>query len=318
VRILIIQTAFIGDVIIATSLVEKLKVSFPETHIDFLVRKGNETLLENNPHIENILVWDKKNSKLNNLFSLLFSVRKNKYDTIINCHRFASSGFITAFSGAKTKIGFSKNPFSFLFTKRKEHNIGNNIHETERLNELISDFTEGKSAMPKLYPSHKDYESVKVYKKENYICLAPTSVWFTKQLPFEKWKTIIEHSNETIYLLGSASDFDFCEKLKSIYPQKSIYNLSGRLSFLQSAALMKDAIMNYVNDSAPLHIASSVNAPVTAFFCSTTPAFGFGPLSEKNFVIETREKLDCRPCGLHGYKSCPLGHFKCGTGIEIS
>jgi heptosyltransferase II len=106
--------------------------------------------------------------------------------------------------------------------------------------------------------------------------------------------------------------------LKGAENNKDIYNLAGKLSFLQTAALMKDAIMNYVNDSAPMHIASSVNAPVTAVFCSTVPSFGFGPLSQKSFFLETNEKLDCRPCGLHGYKACPKGHFKCAETISVN
>jgi heptosyltransferase-2 len=76
---------------------------------------------------------------------------------------------------------------------------------------------------------------------------------------------------------------------------------------------MRDAAMNFVNDSAPMHFASAMNAPTTAFFCSTIPEFGFGPLSEKARIVETEEQLECRPCGLHGKKSCPLGHFKCGS-----
>lgn len=69
--------------------------------------------------------------------------------------------------------------------------------------------------------------------------------------------------------------------------------------------------MNYVNDSAPLHLASAVNAPVTAVFCSTVPAFGFTPLSDFSKIVETKHELDCRPCGLHGFHACPKGHFKC-------
>ena len=93
-------------------------------------------------------------------------------------------------------------------------------------------------------------------------------------------------------------------------------NLSGKLSLLESAALMKDAMMNYVNDSAPMHIASAMNAPVCAVYCSTVPDFGFGPLSEQSFVVEVKEKLSCRPCGLHGHKACPQGHFRCAMDIE--
>jgi len=96
---------------------------------------------------------------------------------------------------------------------------------------------------------------------------------------------------------------------------ETIINLSGKLSFLESAALMQGAVMNFVNDSAPMHMASAMNAPVTAVYCSTVPSFGFGPLSDKSFVVETLEKLSCRPCGLHGYKDCPQGHFKCAYSI---
>ena len=80
---------------------------------------------------------------------------------------------------------------------------------------------------------------------------------------------------------------------------------------------MESATRNYVNDSGPLHLASSVNAPVTAFFCSTTPNFGFGPLSENSAIVEV-ENLDCRPCGLHGHKTCPKGHFECAEKMNVN
>jgi ADP-heptose:LPS heptosyltransferase len=80
---------------------------------------------------------------------------------------------------------------------------------------------------------------------------------------------------------------------------------------------MADATMNYVNDSAPLHIASAMNAPVTVVFCSTVPAFGFGPIHANGRVVEITGYLDCRPCGLHGYKACPKGHFKCALDIKV-
>jgi heptosyltransferase II len=87
---------------------------------------------------------------------------------------------------------------------------------------------------------------------------------------------------------------------------------------LGTAALMEGAQMNYVNDSAPLHIATAMNAPVTAVFCSTIPAFGFGPLNPNGRIVELTEKLDCRPCGLHGYAACPKGHFKCALEISVA
>ncbi|HTH57232.1 MAG TPA: glycosyltransferase family 9 protein [Cyclobacteriaceae bacterium] len=316
---LIIQTAFIGDVILATALIEKLRQHYPEASIDFLVRKGNEGLLTGHPSLRNVLVWNKKESKLSNLVKISKQIRSHRYDCLVNVHRFASSGFITAFSKAGLTIGFDKNPLSFLFDKRIKHEIGV-LHEVERNQKLIEAITDQKAAKPRLFPSPTDFEKVKAMKTGGYLCIAPTSVWFTKQLPAEKW---IEFLNAIggryahIYLLGAPSDHHVCESIRLAEADDTVKNLAGKLTFLESAALMKDAVMNFVNDSAPMHIASAMNAPVTAVYCSTVPSFGFGPLSDRSFVVETQEKLSCRPCGLHGYKDCPQGHFKCAYEISI-
>src|SRR5262245_35225491 len=111
-RILVVQTAFIGDVVLATGLVEKLHQHFPDARIDFLVRKGNESLLTNHPYLNEVLVWDKKKNKQRNLLKMLKRIRGNKYDKVINVQRFAATGILTAFSGGKETIGFDKNPFS--------------------------------------------------------------------------------------------------------------------------------------------------------------------------------------------------------------
>src|SRR5437868_5021860 len=95
---LIIQTAFIGDVILATALIEKLRQHYPEASIDFLLRKGNEGVLVGHPHLRTVLIWNKKESKISNLLKVINQIRNNRYDCVINVHRFASSGFITAFS----------------------------------------------------------------------------------------------------------------------------------------------------------------------------------------------------------------------------
>ena len=122
-----------------------------------------------------------------------------------------------------------------------------------------------------------------------------------------------------IYLIGGKDDFALCEAIINGTGDKGkgAINLSGKLSLLQTAALMKDAEMNYVNDSAPAHIASAMNAKVTQVFCSTVPAFGFGVIADNARIIQTKEKLTCRPCGLHGHKECPKGHFKCALTIDV-
>jgi heptosyltransferase-2 len=313
-KFLIIQTAFIGDVVLATSIVEKLKFSYPEASIDFLLRKGNESLLIDHPHLRQVLVFDKKMGKYKNLFKLLFQIRSEKYDYVINAQRFLASGVLTAFSGAKHTIGFNKNPLSFLFSKSIDHSISANDvnqHEVKRNHALIEDLTDSHFILPRLYPSNDDFEKV---KQENpYVCIAPASVWYTKQWPAAKWIELINKHPEdvTIFLLGAKGDITLCNEIMQACPSRTVNILAGQLSFLESAALMKHARMNFVNDSAPLHFATAVNAPVTVIYCSTVPSFGFGPLSDHSHVFETSESLDCRPCGLHGYKACPKGHFKC-------
>jgi len=314
-KFLIIQTAFIGDVILATALVEKLATVHPKSKIDFLLRKGNEALLENNPHINRVLIWDKTKDKMRNLFKMMLAVRRGGYDTVINVHRFGSSGLITAFSGAKDKIGFKKNPWAFAFTKRIEHSL-ENIHETERNQGLIRDLTNGSASKPKVYPSEDDFKHVAKYQREPYVCIAPNSIWFTKQLPLNKWVEVISQHSEQIYLLGGPDDTARCNELVNAVVG-SVTVLAGTLSFLQTAALMKGSLMNYVNDSAPMHLASAMDAPVTAIYCSTVPEFGFGPLSSNSRVVQTKKKLDCRPCGLHGFEACPKGHFDCAKTIDI-
>ncbi|MCE3260571.1 MAG: glycosyltransferase family 9 protein [Bacteroidetes bacterium] len=297
---------------------EKLHAFFPQAKISILVRKGNESVYDQHPFLHEVLVWNKKENKNKNLFKIWRQIRKNKYDCVVNCHRFASSGFLTGFSGARHKAGYKQTPFSYLFDLTVRHTIGNGRHEIERYTDLVEDFTDKTVHKPRLYPSAADFEKVKEFQKGKYVCMAPASVWYTKQLLPEKWMELCNKIGEdtTIYLLGAPGDRELCEKIRAGSRHKTIEILAGKLSLLQSCALMKDAVMNYVNDSAPLHLASSVNANVTAFFCSTVPSFGFGPLSDNSKVIEVKG-LECKPCGLHGYKACPLGHFKCAKLIEI-
>jgi len=313
--ILIIQTAFLGDVVLATALVEAIRRDIPAASIDFVVRKGNEGLLANNPGLGYVYVWD-KSRKFSSLMDIIHAARSVRYDYVINVQRFFTTGLLTILSGAKCTIGFDKNPMSFFFTHRIPHSVSN-VHEVQRNLKLLEPLGITREAKPRLYPSPADEAKVKAYQSEPYISVSPASVWFTKQFPASQWIEFLKRvSSVRIFLLGGPGDQAMCDAIKSALPGESVTNLAGQLSLLQSAALMSKARMNYVNDSAPLHLASATNAPVTAVFCSTVPDFGFGPLSDKSFIVQTKENLDCRPCGLHGYRACPKGHFKCATGIS--
>jgi len=345
-RFLIIQTAFLGDAVLVTSIVEKLHTFYPDAEIDLVVRMGNEGLFgamttgadrtdiprpHAHPFLRHVFVWNKRRNKNKNLFALIGALCKTEYDHIINCQRFFSTGLMTVLARGKEKIGYGKNPLSFLFTRSVKHEIpsghskesGNDVHEVDRLNALIEHLTDASRPLPRLYPdqdAQDDAERI-LYQftegKGRYVCIAPASVWSTKQWPETKWVELIKAlpAELHVFLVGAPSDRALCMRIVRAAGRGK--DISEDLTLMSSAVLMQGAAMNYVNDSAPLHIASAMNAPVTVVFCSTVPSFGFGPLRANGRVVETTENLDCRPCGLHGHKECPKGHFRCALGIEV-
>ncbi len=319
-NILVIQTAFIGDAILGTAVLEKLHQAYPQAQIDYLIRKGNEPLFENHPFIGNLLIWHKQQKKYGNLLKLLEYIKQQHYTLVVNLQRFAATGFLTAFSGAPQRVGFDKNPFSMFFTKKIPHRFAQGIHEVDRNMQLITHLTDTVAARPKLYPTALDTFTVSPYTNSKYITISPASVWFTKQFPVQRWIDFVNRvpKDYNIYLLGSAADAALCQEIIRRANHQNIISFAGKFSLLQSAALMQKAIMNYVNDSAPMHLASAMNANTCAVYCSTIPDFGFGPLADSSVIIQTTENLTCRPCGVHGKQQCPQKHFKCAQTIDIN
>lgn len=318
-KVLVIQTAFIGDAILGTALLEKLHQQYPEAKIDHLVRYGNQSLFTGHPFLNDVLVWHKQDSKYAELVSLLKQVRNRNYDAVFNIQRYAASGILTAFSGAKQKIGYKNNPLSFLFSRTVDHRFGKGfetVHEVDRVLDLLLE--NSTRTNPKLYPTEADFTTVAEFASKPFITIAPASVWFTKQFPTEKWIELVDKipADLNVFIIGAKSDSPIASEIQERSIRK-IHDLTGELKLLETAALMKSASMNYANDSAPVHLASAVNAPICQVFCSTVPEFGFTPLSETSFIVQTKEKLDCRPCGMHGRSSCPKGHFNCANQIDV-
>ena len=306
-KVLFVQTAFIGDAVLGTAVPEALHSDSVEVHV--MVRKGNEVFYTQHPKVKKVWVWDKKH-KWSSWWSLLLEVRKEKYETVYLAQRFFTMGLFTLLSGARKKIGYRSGILSRIFSKRVNHRWGNGVHEVDRLMDLIDSPVR---VLPKIYPSMDDQRIIQKWLLKPFVTISPSSVWATKQAPAKVWEQVIRrHKDQMIYALGGPSDIGFLTKLLQEIGENRVQILAGELTLVQSAALMKQAEMNYVNDSGPLHLCSATNAPVTAFFCSTIPDFGFGPLSDHSVVLEHNEKLTCRPCGMHGHQSCPQGHFRCG------
>jgi ADP-heptose:LPS heptosyltransferase len=289
---------------------ERIHAEHPKCRVDYLVRKGNEGLFAGHPFLNRVLTFD-KSRKVAELWRLIGTIRAARFDVVINAQRFASSGLITVLSGAQHTVGYDRNPLSMFFGRKVAHDMLES-HEVDRLLELLPAPSGKERFLPILYPSTEDERIAASHIKSPFITLAPASVWFTKQWPEAKWAEFIRQVPEhyDVLLTGGSGDVTLCERIGANAGRR-VTVVAGKLTLLQTAVLMSKATMNYANDSAPVHLASAMNAPICEIFCSTVPGFGFTPLSDEAHIVETEEKLSCRPCGIHGHRSCPEGHFRC-------
>ena len=327
--ILIIQTAFIGDTILASHFARAVKDQYPNAKIHFFLRKGNESVIQGLSTIEKVWVWDKQGGKTKNLIKLILGLREIRFDMVFNLHRHFNSGLVSALMKSPFKAGFQQNPLSFFYTHKVNHLIPHKSlsgvwHEVQRnlqlLQKALPNLVIGDNSKiykPELPLVEKHFTKVAPYISQEYFVIAPASVWFTKAWSEHKYRelTLELAKRGKVFFIGAPTDKELCDRIREGISNTE--NLCGPLNLLDSAALMKNAKRVFMNDSAPLHLASCVNAKTTAIFCSTVQEFGYTPLADDSVVVDMGNSLSCRPCGLHGHKACPLGHFKCAEEIEV-
>jgi len=320
-KILIIQTAFLGDVILTLPMVQVLKKEYPDCAIDFLCIPSTEILFKHNTLINKLIVYDKRGD--DSFGRVKSEIKNNNYDVVISPHRSARSALITYFSKAKKRISFDKSSLKFLYNNKIPYVAG--IHEIQRNLSLLKPLgiNEDRIIKPELFLSDEEKNKVdSIFKEENLsdeklIALAPGSVWFTKRYPKEKFVKVLNllsKDNTKVFLIGGKDDIELGEYLMSSSQNKNIMNTIGKLNVLESAELIKRCEVLITNDSAPLHIANSVGTKVISMFGATVPRFGFFPYGEHDVILET-EGLKCRPCAIHGGNKCPIGTFICMNNI---
>ncbi len=318
-KILIIHTAFIGDIVLSTPMISKIIEKYPKAELYYLTVPSGANILKNNPHLMRIISYDKKgrDKSWKAFFHLARSLRKENFDKIYCPHRYLRSMLLTLLIGAKEKIGYKTAPLSCFFDKKIEYR--KNIHEVERL----LDFVEGENSRRyeiSLYPGKKEeifWERLEEEMKE-YSCivaLAPGSRWETKRWPLEYFQKVLNElsakGNIAIVLLGGKEEQEL-----SFQWEKGVWDLRGKTSLLELTKVLQNVNYIVTNDSSPIHIASSsTKGKIIAIFGPTVREFGFTPWS-KNSVILELEHLDCRPCGIHGSNSCPQQHFRCMREIK--
>ncbi|MDH4468594.1 MAG: glycosyltransferase family 9 protein [Bacteriovoracaceae bacterium] len=339
--ILIIQTAFLGDAILSTSLVEEIVKQFPDAKIHVVTRKGHESLFEFHPHVAKVWGWDKQGGirKYVQLIKLIIHLRRvGKFSYIFNLQRFFSTGFLAYFVHSDVRVGFSQNPWSWSYHFKKKFEIrslneeGKPKHDVQRNFELLRlvnkdiKYKSAEELKPKIFFGHPSLNSNHQEAQKKYLIIAPASVWKTKEWPEEKWVELIQwfcthpsYQDDVIYIIGGKGDVSKANRIRNQLPesvQSKIQVVAGKQNLLQSMLLMRNAKLVVANDSAPIHMASAMNVATWGIFCSTIPEFGFFPLADHSKVFEDKN-LTCRPCGIHGKKTCPLVHFKCAYDLKI-
>ncbi|MDA3885288.1 MAG: lipopolysaccharide heptosyltransferase II [Candidatus Delongbacteria bacterium] len=318
-KILVIQTAFLGDAILTTPMLKGLKDIFPDSKIDILCLPQTKLVFENNPNIDDLIIFDKRNKtkKFISFIKSIINIRKNEYDLGISIQSSFTSSLLMNLGNIKTKHGFSRQK---LIDMSVNHAEIKGAHKIDKILRLLEPFSNNKfDRQTELYYSEEDkiFVENKIGDIENFkgkiIGIAPGSVWFTKKWPKEYFTTLVKELTENnfkVYLLGGPEDFNLCEEIAR---DTTAVNLAGKLTILQSAAAIEKCDLMVTNDSAPLHIANAVKTDVIAIFGPTVKSLGFYPYRENDIVIEL--DMDCRPCGKHGGNKCPLGHHNCMKNI---
>jgi heptosyltransferase-2 len=316
---LVIQTSFLGDMVLTTPLIAHLAKSGP---VDVLATPGSATLLANNPHVRQTIVYDKRGADRGaaGFVRLARTLRARADATAYLAQGSIRSGALAAMSGIRERVGFSTSAGRHFYTVRVPY-IENTHHSARLLSLATRDPARDmpRAALrPRLYPGPAERAAVdQVLGADTggpIVAFAPGSVWATKRWPYFAELARALRDEARIVVVGSDADRPLAAEVVGAATGQAV-DATGRLSLLASADLIGRAALLVTNDSAPLHLASAMNTPTIAVFGPTVPEFGFGPLAASSTVVG-HDALACRPCDRHGPQKCPLGHWRCMREIS--
>jgi lipopolysaccharide heptosyltransferase II len=313
-RILIIRLSSIGDVILTTPILKKLKEKYPDIMIDFMVLDKFKDAIMGNPNIDNLIVFNKKkHDGYKNMKKLAKELKQNNYTYVFDLHSKIRSILITTFLGVKT----------FRYTKRALHKtilVKTKLIKYRADNTIIKNYFDAFKILDINYSGEdlefnftkEDEKKVENYK--NYVVFAPGASKNTKKWTVEGFGKLAilvkEKYDKEIILVGSSKEKEECETINKLSGNICI-NLAGELSLKESGALLSKSEFLVTNDSGPFHIGRGVKTKSYVIFGPTDP--NMFEYDELGVLIYGEEP--CSPCSLHGDKKCPKGHFNCMKNI---
>ena len=323
-KILVIQTAFLGDAVLTLPMIQKLKELNGDSTIDVLCIPESKEIFQLSTFINEVIVIDKKGEH-KSFFSLLKfagQIRSKVYTRIYSPHRSFRTSIIVLQSGVKETYGFSNSSFFHVYKYLTDYMPDH--HEVQRNLDLIGyDYSKfGWKVLPEIRIPESADNVVKDFLKNNNInsdfaVIAPGSIWNTKKYPQEYYDHLVKYlisKGLKVIIIGSRQEEDLGKSFELNY-NGNLVSSAGILTIAESIALLKKSKILISNDSAPTHLGVCADIPVLTLYCSTVPDFGFYPYNNRSRWL-SYEGLECKPCGIHGYYKCPLKHFQCGYKLE--
>lgn len=319
-KILVIQTAFLGDAVLTTPLLSALKEQFPNASLSVLCTPQIRDIFERHPAVADVILFDKHGAgrSLKAQWQLIRQVAERGYDMAIIPHRSFTSALMAKLAGIPRRVGFSSSQGRWLMTETVPFQWG--VHDVERNLALLKALGVRQSAGElTLETDSTAVETVRrrlaeegVKDGQRLIGVNPGSVWATKRwLPAgfaAVTDRLIRELGAQVVFIGGLKDEVVMQEILGMMKEKPI-NWVGKTTLPELIAVIARCQAFLTNDSGPMHIAVARRVPTVALFGPTTRELGFFPYGSGHMVIE--KSLECRPCGLHGADACPLGHFHC-------
>ncbi len=315
---LVIQTSFLGDVVLTTPLLTYLASQGP---VDVVTTPTGGALLEGHPAVRRVIRYDKRGAQrgIGGLRSLAAELRHAQYAVAYLAQGSWRSAALAWLSRIPSRVGFDSSGGSTLYTSRAPYH--REWHHATRLFQLAARDVARETPSPSLAPRAADRDAVTAllarapFQAGPFIAVAPGSVWATKRWPGFPGLLASLDQGYGIVVVGGAEDRALAGDIVTAAPDR-VLDATGQLSLLASAELISRAAAIVTNDSLPQHLASAMGTPTLTLYGPTLPAFGFGPLAPLRAVVEHPPGLECRPCSAHGPQVCPRGHFHCMREIS--
>ena len=301
-NILITRTDRIGDLVLTTPLFKALREKFPKARITALVFLEHREIVQHNPYLDEVILYDKKGSEKGLWGQLRFSqmLRGKKFDAVIHAHGTNRMHLAAWFAGIPRRIGYARRAAWALTYAHPYNKKQGEKQESEYLFELLEPLgVTAPQAIETFFPvtdrAARSLENLlpfhKVPRDLPWIVLNPSASDVTKMWPAERFAAFVTKIGTgrpfVFFAIGTPKDRALIEKLKQSTPVPVI-DLSGRLTLGMLGALLKRASLLVSNDSGPVHIATAVGTPVVSIFGRYEPGLGprrWRPLGERVRVV---------------------------------